>query len=594
MKKASTIFIIIVFLFITLHLKTLDTWMPADIRLDTGDTPGANNSYDPQIACIGDNVYAVWEDYRNGYTDIFFNYSTDKGANWLSSPIRLDTGDTAGANYSTNPQITFSGNNVYVVWQDRRNGTHYDIYFNYSTDGGANWNWTDFRLDTGDTAGVNNSLYPQIACFGNNLYVIWQDYRNGSCSDIYFNYSADNGATWQSSDIRLDTGDTAGSNDSKSPKIACSANNVYAVWEDWRNGIYLDIYFNYSADNGVNWQSSDIRVDTGDAAGTNDSWEQQISCSGNNVYVVWVEYRNGSADVFFNYSVDSGANWQSSAFRVDTGDTPGANNSYSPQMTCFGNNVYAVWQDYRNSTTNADIYFNYSTDYGATWQASAIRLDTGDTAGTNSSNFPQIDCSVENIYVIWMDYRNGTYRDIYFNYSRDEGANWSPTDFRLDTGTTEGTSDSTLPQVACTGTNVYAIWQDYRNGSYADIYFNRAIPWVDIKANGSDGPISITQSDTLQIRVSLNTFGSTENVDYWLAYKGPSGWVHFNNSTKKWEAGLGVTHQGPLMDLNNKKVFQSKLSPGNYTFYFGVDMNMDGKLTKSELYYDEVKVTVTQ
>jgi hypothetical protein len=58
--------------------------------------------------------------------------------------------------------------------------------------------------------------------------------------------------------------------------------------------------------------------------------------------------------------------------------------------------------------------------------------------------------------------------------------------------------------------------------------------------------------------------------------------------------GLGVTHQGPLMDMNNKKVFQSKLSPGNYTFYFGVDMNMDGKLTKSELYYDEVKVTVTQ
>jgi hypothetical protein len=91
----------------------------------------------------------------------------------------------------------------------------------------------------------------------------------------------------------------------------------------------------------------------------------------------------------------------------------------------------------------------------------------------------------------------------------------------------------------------------------------------------------------------LNGFGITDDADYWLAYKGPSGWVHYNNSTKKWEAGLGVTHQGPLMTLNNKKVFQAKLSPGSYTFYFGVDLDMNGKVTKSSLYKDEVKVTVT-
>jgi hypothetical protein len=119
-------------------------------------------------------------------------------------------------------------------------------------------------------------------------------------------------------------------------------------------------------------------------------------------------------------------------------------------------------------------------------------------------------------------------------------------------------------------------------------------PVPDIIANSSDGPISITASDTLQIRVSLNRFGSGENVDYWLAYRGPAGWVHYNFSTKTWESGLGVTYQGSLMDLNNKKVFQeSGLATGVYRFYFGVDLNMDGKITKSSLYKDEVKVTVT-
>jgi hypothetical protein len=119
-------------------------------------------------------------------------------------------------------------------------------------------------------------------------------------------------------------------------------------------------------------------------------------------------------------------------------------------------------------------------------------------------------------------------------------------------------------------------------------------PIPDIIANGSEGPISITQSETLQIRISLISYGLTDNVDFWLAYKGPSGWFHFDFSTKKWLNGLNVTHQGALFDLSNKKVFQSSgLPPGNYTFYFGVDMNMDGKVTKSSLYKDEVKVTVT-
>jgi hypothetical protein len=588
MKKLFIIFIVFIFLIFALQLKTLDTWMPTDIRLDTGDTAGANSSYDPQITCSGTNVYAVWRDNRNGNPDIYFNYSTDGGVTWQSSDIRLDTGDTAGANDSYGPQITCSGNNVYAVWHDYRNGAA-DIYFNYSTDNGVNWQSSDIRLDTGDTAGANGSYYPQITCSESNVYAVWRDNRNGN-TDIYFNYSTDNGVNWQSSDIRLDTGDTAGANNSSYPQITCSGNNVYAVWYDYRNGA-ADIYFNYSTDNGVNWQSSDIRLDTGDTAGANDSYSPQITCSGTNVYAVWRDNRNGLHDIYFNYSTDGGVTWQSSDIRLDTGDTIGANESYGPQITCSGSNVYAVWYDYRNGFT--DIYFNYSTDNGVNWQSSDIRLDTGDTAGANNSSYPQITCSGNNVYAVWYDYRNGA-ADIYFNYSTDNGVNWQSSDIRLDTGDTAGANGSYYPQITCSESNVYAVWYDFRNGS-ADIYFNRAIPGTDIKANGSDGPISITQSDTLQIRVSLTTNGLTANADFWLAYKGPSGWVHYNKATKKWEPGLGVTYQGALFDINNKKVFQkSGLAPGNYTFYFGVDLNMNGKITKSCLYKDEVKVTVTQ
>jgi hypothetical protein len=583
MKKTFLILIPFVLAFV-LPLKTLDTWMTPDVRLDTGDTPGAHFSNYPQIASSESNVYVVWEDNRNGIYDIYFNYSNDNGLTWQFSDIRLDTGDTAGANASYNPQIAFSGNSVYVVWLDYRNGSFSDIYFNYSSDNGMTWQPSDIRLDTGDSAGANHSEYPQIACSGSHVYAVWLDSRNGAI-DVYFNYSGDNGSNWQSSDIRLDTGDTAGANDSFYPQIACSGNSVYAVWEDWRNGNY-DIYFNYSIDNGHTWQPLPLRLDTGDTAGANESRRPQIACTGSHVYAVWFDKRNGRNDIYFNYSPDRGLHWQIPDYRLDTGD----NDSYVPQIACTDGDVYVVWHDYRNG--DSDIYFNHSADNGLTWQSSDIRLDTGDSAGTKASLFPKITCSENSVYAVWEDWRNGR-PDIYFNYSPDNGLNWLVSDIRLDTGDTPGANDSTLPQIACTDSDVFAVWSDKRNGTYDDIYFNRAVPTTDIKANGSDGPLSITESDILQLRITLSNFGTSENVDYWLAYKGPSGWIHYNYSTKKWESGLGVTHQGPLMDLNNKKVFQSKLSPGNYTFYFGVDMVMNGKVTKSSLYKDEVQVTVT-
>lgn len=118
-------------------------------------------------------------------------------------------------------------------------------------------------------------------------------------------------------------------------------------------------------------------------------------------------------------------------------------------------------------------------------------------------------------------------------------------------------------------------------------------PIPSILANGSDGPVTVTQSDTLQITISLISNGLTDNADWWLIEKAPFGTYHYNLSTKSWDPGLSVTYQGPLFDLSPKKVMNSSgLSTGVYRFYFGVDTNKDGELTKSSLYYDLVKVTV--
>ena len=53
---------------------------PPEIRLDT-NPPGAAGSFNLQICCDGDNVYAIWEDERDGRSEIYFNRSID-GAAW--------------------------------------------------------------------------------------------------------------------------------------------------------------------------------------------------------------------------------------------------------------------------------------------------------------------------------------------------------------------------------------------------------------------------------------------------------------------------------------------------------------------------------
>ncbi len=491
----------------------------AETRIDTGDAPGANKSFIPRICSDGSgHVYVVWRDSRNGTTDIYFNYSSDYGETWQASDIRLDTGDTAGANYSRFPEITCDNSgNVYVTWDDRRNGS-YDVYFNYSSDYGATWQASDIRLDTGDTAGASHSLYPQINCDNSgHVYVTWDDRRNGNW-DIFLNYSSDYGATWQASDIRLDTGDTAGANDSFLPSISNNGSGyVYVAWEDYRNGSYGDIYFNYSSDYGVNWQASDTRLDTGDTAGANYSWFAKLSSDASgHVYAIWEDYRNGSGDIYFNYSSDYGVNWQASDTRLDTGDAAGASESWYPEISSDGSgHVYVTWEDYRNGMS--DIYFNYSSDDGANWLAGDIRLDVGDTAGTSNSYYPRISSDGSGyVFVTWFDKRSTWFFDIYFCYSSNYGVTWNVNDTRLDIGAKQGTCLSFGPQISSDNNgHVYVVWDDSRNGA-EDIYF-----------------------DTLSSSV-INT-NVIDIGDSWKYFKGTSnpgvGWNDVSFDDSGWLAG---------------------------------------------------------
>jgi hypothetical protein len=119
------------------------------------------------------------------------------------------------------------------------------------------------------------------------------------------------------------------------------------------------------------------------------------------------------------------------------------------------------------------------------------------------------------------------------------------------------------------------------------------LPTPNIKANDSDGPVTISQSNTLSVTIALNAAESTDNADWWVLADTPVGWYRYDVGGDTWVPGQAVTHQGPLFDLSSYEVLNMLGLPlGDYTFYFGVDTVMNGSINLGQLYYDSVDVTI--
>ena len=207
-------------------------------RVDTSgtvlDTSGiavstAGNAQSSPVACFdGTNFLAVWEDARNWPSLNIYVARVDTAGTVL---------DTAGIPISTLetiqvlPSIAFDGSNYFVVWQDLRNGVDFDIYgARVSTDGAV--------LDTSAIAictAQQEQSWPVVAFDGTNYFVVWQDLRDESSFDIY-------GARVDTAGVVLDPEGKIVSimeNDEFVPALVSGqAETLMVAWQSYVGGIY--------------------------------------------------------------------------------------------------------------------------------------------------------------------------------------------------------------------------------------------------------------------------------------------------------------------------------------------------------------------
>ena len=133
--------------------------------------------------------------------------------------------------------------------------------------------------------------------------------------------------------------------------------------------------------------------------------------------------------------------------------------------------------------------------------------------------------------------------------------------------------------------------QGYDMGAYEYV----GVPVPDIKANGENGSITVSSGAPVSIVLSLDPDNlSGQNVDWWVVESAPDGhYYHFDLSAGSMVQGLIPTHQGPLIKLGATALLNSpNLSVGTHTFYFAIDLNMNGSLDMDSIYYDSVNVIV--
>jgi hypothetical protein len=183
------------------------------------------------------NLFMTSTNTNNGA--IRFAKSTNGGLNW-SAPISFTTNGT-GSNLCSG-----TGGQIYIVWDAS------GIRFDRSTDGGATFG-TDFQLsNVSSTSG-----FPFICCdYSNhasrgNIYVVWDDLRGGN-ADVYFQRSTNAGANWLTTPIRVNDVTTL---NQYWPAIQCDTNGyLYVIYFDNRLGVgQFNSWIAYSTDLGNTW-----------------------------------------------------------------------------------------------------------------------------------------------------------------------------------------------------------------------------------------------------------------------------------------------------------------------------------------------------
>ncbi|MCP4094242.1 MAG: hypothetical protein GY747_12410 [Planctomycetes bacterium] len=153
------------------------TWTPS-MRVDQG-TFAAKKLNDDSVAVFDDNIYVYWLDDRLAETEIYFNFSTDRGLTFQPFDLKVNKGfmtdAVTTARMAVDPRSVSPNDDIIVfLIAARKDGTGMDeLYLNYSMDSGMTFLGAPIPFTFHNMLADIDSI--DLAVEGGLIYGIWQD-----------------------------------------------------------------------------------------------------------------------------------------------------------------------------------------------------------------------------------------------------------------------------------------------------------------------------------------------------------------------------------------------------------------------------------
>jgi Secretion system C-terminal sorting domain len=240
-------------------------------------------------------LYCSWTRFGSSTAILLVN-STDEGVTW-SSPVTVSDGPGVQGSF---PAVSTDGN-LYVTWAGFNSGEQ--ILFDKSTDGGLTFG-TDIAISD-----APNSWFPHMAVdhsggpFNNDIYVVWNDERNGD-GDIFMSFSSDEGSSWSTAK-RINDDPIGNNKEQYWPSIAINELGEIAIlFYDTRNTTnnnIIETYLARSTDGGATFTNELLSSEASTTNTPNGDVRFgdyiNIDFYGGNIVPVWTDERAGGFDM---------------------------------------------------------------------------------------------------------------------------------------------------------------------------------------------------------------------------------------------------------------------------------------------------------
>ena len=301
------------------------------------------------------------------------------------------------------------------------------------------------------------------------------------------------------------------------------------------------------------------------------------------------QYNWYSGNIEIETSSDGGQSWTSNAYIDADSGYPSANWSDVNINNTADSNDAQVKFKYVNSTSNG---FWALDNVWVTCQSS--QLDFTSAVGSTSTRSIMITNS-------------GT-EDLSVNDITISGANAS--DFSLN-GNNDCLSQTLSASETCTFDIVFSPSTSGSGNAALTISSNdpanptsgltlsgtgivMANPVPTIKVNGMTGHVELSRNDNMSVTIELDP-GSYDGqlTDWWVLHQYRNRWYYYSSKGQKWRRGYSTYDQKSLSNIGSIEVMNSSRSnSGFYTYYFGVDILMNGAKDTEFYYEDSITVNI--